>query len=67
MVGYRLWDSGWPKRVAIMGDTSGGAHIQVAPIPFTAVDGCVLVVVVTIHAALVYLVWRAWCFPFVRT
>ena len=60
VVGYHLWDSGWPKRVTSNADEAGVVHFHAAPIPFTAVDWLILVLVVGVHAGLLALVWRAW-------
>jgi hypothetical protein len=60
VVGYRLWDSGWPKRVGLTADQKGIEHVQVVTIPFTGPDWLILALVVGIHAVLFYLVWKAW-------
>jgi hypothetical protein len=58
--GFHLWESGWPKRVTFTSDQPGLEQVHVAHIPFTGVDWLILVLVISIHAVLFYLVWKAW-------
>jgi hypothetical protein len=60
VVGYRLWDSGWPKRIGLTSDQKGIEQVQVMPVPFTGLDWLILVTVIGVHVVLFYLVWRAW-------
>lgn len=60
LVGYRLWESGWPKHVILSSGPSGVEHVRVTQIPFTGTDWIILAVVIAIHAFLGYLVWKAW-------
>ncbi len=59
LVGYRLWTSGWPIRLSgtIEGEV---AKIQVTPISFTASDWFILILVVSAHALLIFLISKAW-------
>lgn len=58
--GFRLWRSGWPKRVTLESIQPGVARMDTAPIPFTGVDWVILALLVTFHVVLLYLVWRSW-------
>jgi hypothetical protein len=60
IVGYRLFNSGWPKSIALTSTPGGSEQVQVLPIPVTNSDWIVLVLAVGIHALLLYLVWKAW-------
>lgn len=60
VVGFRLWDSGWPKRISLTSDQKGIEQIHVAPIPFTGTDWFIFVLVIGVHVLLLYLVWKAW-------
>lgn len=60
IVGYRLWQSGWPKRVGLMGSANIVEHIQVTPVPFTGSDWLILGALILVHAFLCYAVWKAW-------
>jgi hypothetical protein len=60
IVGYRLWDSGWPKHINLTSDQKGIEQVQVTPIPFTGADWLILVLVISVHAVLFFLAWKAW-------
>jgi hypothetical protein len=60
IVGYRLWESGWPKHISLTSTQKGAEQVQVTWIPFTGSDWLILILVIGIHAFLCYLVWRAW-------
>jgi hypothetical protein len=60
VVGVHLWNSGWPKRVSLSEAGSGTAEIHVIPIHFTGTDWLFLVMAIAFHAALLFLVWKAW-------
>ena len=60
IVGYRLWDSGWPKNIGLSSHQDGGLQVQVTAVPFTGTDWLILILLVGLHALLGYLVWRAW-------
>lgn len=60
VIGYRLWDSGWPKRTSLTADQKGIEHVQVMPIPFTGLDWLIFVLAIGVHAVLFYLLWKAW-------
>lgn len=60
VAGYRLWDSGWPKRIALVGDQQGIEHVQVVTVPFTGQDWLILASVIGVPIVLLHLVWRAW-------
>jgi hypothetical protein len=56
---YRVSSTGWPKHLS--GTIDGGvAKIRVTPIPFTGSDWLILAVVIAVHAALFYVVWKSW-------
>jgi hypothetical protein len=59
-VGYRLWNSGWPKRVIITSVEPGIEQVQVVSVPLTGTDWLILILVIGTHAALLFLVWKAW-------
>jgi hypothetical protein len=60
---YRLWDSGWPRRIDLTGDQNAIMHVHVVMIPFTGLDWLILALVIAVHAVLFYLVWKAWRSP----
>ncbi len=60
VVGYRLWESGWPKSISLTSSREGVERVEVIPILFTASDWLILGLVVGIHGVLFYTVWRAW-------
>jgi hypothetical protein len=60
VVGYRLWNYGWPKRVTLTSVKPDVERIDVLRIPFTGFDWLILVLVLGFHAVLFYLVWKAW-------
>lgn len=57
---YRLWESGWPKSIALTSPRKGVEQVQVIPVPFTGNDWLILILLIGVHALLFYLVWRAW-------
>jgi hypothetical protein len=67
VIGYRLWDSGWPKRIGLTADQKGIEQVHVMPIPFTGSDWLILVLVIGVHAVLFYLIWKAWHSSHVRS
>jgi hypothetical protein len=58
--GFHMWESGWPKRITFTSDQPGIGQVHVARIPFTGFDWLILVLVISIHAVLFYLVWKGW-------
>ena len=58
--GYRLWNSGWPKRISLTSDQTGIERVHVVPIPFIGFDWFILVLVIGAHGLLCYLLWKAW-------
>jgi hypothetical protein len=60
VVGFRLLVSGWPKRVGLASVEKGVEQVQVTPIPFTGADWLVLLLVISVHAMVLYLTWKAW-------
>jgi Flp pilus assembly protein CpaB len=60
IVGYRLWESGWPRSIALTSQQKGVEQVQVTAVPFTGTDWLILILLVAFHALLCYLVWRAW-------
>jgi hypothetical protein len=60
IVGYRLFNSGWPKSIALTSAPMGTEQVHVLPIPFTNLDWAVLVLVFGIHVLLLYMLWKAW-------
>lgn len=60
IVVYKLWQSGWPKRIGLTAVQNGIEEVQVMRIPFTGSDWFILVLVIAVHAFLCFMVWRAW-------
>jgi len=60
IVGYRLWESGWPKSIVLTSPREGVEQVQVVRVPFTGTDWLVLILLIGTHALMVYLVWKAW-------
>jgi hypothetical protein len=60
IVGYRLWESGWPKQVGLVGSAHIVEHIEVTPVPFTGSDWLILGALILVHSFLCYAVWEAW-------
>ena len=60
LVGYRLWDSGWPKRVHWTDAQNSIVYLAVERIPFTGIDWLILVLGVGVQVLLFYLVRKAW-------
>jgi hypothetical protein len=66
VIGYRLWASGWPKRVYLTSDQPGMEQIHVVPLHFAG-SWLILVLLIGLHGVLLYLVWKAWHVERVRT
>lgn len=60
IIGYRLWESGWPKHIALTSPQEGVEQVQVFAVPFTGSDWVILILLIGVHAVLCYLVWKAW-------
>ena len=66
IVGYWLWESGWPKSIALTSPQKGVEQVQVIAVQFTGADWLILILLVGLHALLWYLVWKAWRSSLVR-
>ena len=66
VVGYRIWDAGWPRNVSFTSTGEGVGRVQVDPIAFTGTDWLILIVAVAVQALLAGMVWRAWRSGLVR-
>ena len=60
LVGYRIWDTGWPKHVSFASTREGFGQVQVVPIAFTSTDWLIVIVTIAVQALLVRMVWKAW-------
>ncbi|MCW5983568.1 MAG: hypothetical protein KIT09_36090 [Bryobacteraceae bacterium] len=60
LIGYRLWDSGWPSNVSVSAGGDGSEIVQVERLRFGALDWFVVALLIAGHALLAYMVWRAW-------
>lgn len=66
IVGYRLWESGWPKDISLTSGPNGVGSVQVTPISFTSLDWLILGAVIVVQLMLFCLVWKAWREPHLR-
>ena len=66
LVALRMWTSGWPKEIALSSPRPGVEQVSVMIVPFTGTDWFILAVVGVVHAALTFLVWKAWRSSHVR-
>lgn len=60
IVGYRLWESGWPKSISLTSPQNGVEQVEVLAVPFTVMDWLILIVLIGAHSVLMYSIWRAW-------
>jgi hypothetical protein len=60
IVGYRLWESGWPANIVLTSPREDVEQVQVLRVPFTGTDWLILILLISTHALIVYLVWKAW-------
>jgi hypothetical protein len=60
LIGYRLWDSGWPSNVSVSAARDGSGLVQVQRLRLSAMDWFVVALLVAGNALLAYMVWRAW-------
>lgn len=60
IMGYRLWESGGPKYIGLTSPRAGVEQIQVIAVPFTGQDWIILILLISVHALLCCLVWKAW-------
>jgi hypothetical protein len=59
VVAYRLWWYGIPKNLRIIGEGSA-ARLSIERIRFTALDWTVVALLIIVHVALSYAMWRCW-------
>jgi fumarate reductase subunit C len=59
VLGYRLWWYGFPKNVTVIREGQS-ERMLIDPVAFTSFDWVVLTLMVTLHGALIYTVWRSW-------
>jgi len=60
IVGYRLWESGWPANILLTNPREGVEQVQVLRVPFTGTDWLILILLIGTHALMIYVVWKAW-------
>jgi hypothetical protein len=60
IVGYRLWESGWPKHIGLTSPQKGVEQVRVTAVPFTGPDWVILILLIGVHALLFCLVRKAW-------
>jgi hypothetical protein len=60
LIGYRLWESGWPSNVSVSAGRDGSGVVQVDQVHLTAVDWFVVALLIACNALLAYMAWKAW-------
>ena len=60
VVGYRIWEGGWPRHISFVSTKEGVGQMQVVPIAFTGTDWLILILAVAVQASLICMVWNAW-------
>ncbi len=60
VVGFKLWDSGWPRRVSISQLKEGVAQFKFTPIPFAFSDWLIMALIVGAQIVLFSWTVKAW-------
>jgi hypothetical protein len=56
---FRVWWYGVPKNMSMTG-AGETRRLLIESIPFDASDWCTLILLVSVHALVFYVVWKAW-------